>query len=240
MIDRPRMNTMTVLNHRPPPIRQVSEMREERDEPLKTSVSKISQLADHKERMLMQRVALHRDQAALEQLYATFRPRVYGFLQRLTKDSALIDDTYNEVMYLVWSKASQFSGQSKVSSWVFTIAYRTCLNLLKRQTQQQRLQEQLEINDDHSSADLVRQLEQERMIENALRKVAPKQRMVLELNYFMGFSLPEIAEITHSGLNTVKARLRYARHRLRSVVELMELEQSPLSNSAETENEHGS
>ncbi|MEM8497491.1 MAG: RNA polymerase sigma factor [Pseudomonadota bacterium] len=193
---------------------------------VKDSANNVIQLADKRERQLIERIAIQRDQDALEVLYTMLRSRVCGFLRRLTHDNTLIDEAYNEVMYQVWSKAAQFKGNAKVSSWVFTIAYRTCLGMLKKQNKQYELQDQLEMIEEQVTEDHVQQLVESRIIERALLELAPKQRMVLELNYYMGFSLPEIAEITHSGLNTVKARLRYARHKLRDVVELMESDQS--------------
>lgn len=221
MISRAAKRPLSVT--RTPRLAVVQSMGSE-EKRVKDKANNVSQLADKRERQLIERIAVQRDQDALEILYTMFKPRICGFLRRLTHDGTIIDETYNEVMYQVWSKAEQFRGNSKVSSWLFTIAYRTCLGMLKKQNKQYELQDQLEMTEEYVADDHVQQLVQSRIIQRALAELAPKQRLVLELNYYMGFSLPEIAEITHSGLNTVKARLRYARHKLRDVVELMESE----------------
>lgn len=51
-----------------------------------------------------------------------------------------------------------------------------------------------------------------------LTKLAPEQRIVMELAYVMGHSLEEIAEITESPVSTVKARMFHARVKLRNLL----------------------
>ncbi len=233
MVSRAVPSTLNVVHMpRPPAFR----MQSSKETPVKNSAHNVIQFASGKELQLIERIATDRDQEALEALYVMFKPRICGFLQRLTRESAVIEEAYNDVMYQIWCKASQFKGQSKVSSWIFTIAYRTCLNLLKKQRKQHELQEQLELAEEPAEDDHVQQLVRSRIVERALSQLAPKQRIVIELNYYMGFSLPEIADITNSRLNTVKARLRYARHKLREVVELMEDHQT--ASSLERDGEH--
>ena len=57
----------------------------------------------------------------------------WAFLRRLTRDDELIEEAYNDVMVLVWEKAHQYQARSKVSSWIFSIAYRACLRMVKKQ-----------------------------------------------------------------------------------------------------------
>ena len=91
---------------------------------------------DTADRDLLQRVSEHRDIAAMEELYVRFKPRLMSFLRRLSRDEGLIEEACNDVMVKVWEKAHQYQARSKVSSWVFSIAYRTCLRMVKKQSRQ--------------------------------------------------------------------------------------------------------
>lgn len=185
---------------------------------------------------LLTRIAEHRDSRALEQLYKLYHPRIYSFLRRFTHDEAMIDDTFNEVMYRVWNSAHQYKGTAKVSSWIFSIAYRTCLMLLKKHNHQYNVVAALDL-EQCSSAAVTESTTQEdqQLIEKALTVLPEKQRLVLELNYYMGFTLQEIADMTDCSVNTVKTRLRYARHKLRGTVNELTSERRDLCAEARSQ-----
>jgi len=85
---------------------------------------------------LIQRLAETQDSKALEELYKIYHPRLAGFLRRMTQDEDKISELINEVMYSVWKYSGQFKGLSKVSTWIFTIAYREFCRVLKKDKKQ--------------------------------------------------------------------------------------------------------
>ncbi|RZI72583.1 MAG: RNA polymerase subunit sigma-70, partial [Rubrivivax sp.] len=72
-----------------------------------------------------------RDRALFEQLYRRHHPRLGRFLRRYTPRPDLIDDVINETMWVVWRKADEFRGDSKVSTWITGIACRCMLKALR-------------------------------------------------------------------------------------------------------------
>ena len=175
---------------------------------------------DERDRALLARIAEQRDSAAMERLYVLYRQRLVRFLGRLTNDNELIEEAYNDVMLKVWDKAHQFKGQSKVSSWVFSIAYRTCLRMLKKRSRFMGLFD-LAGDDLPDLPQVIDQTAQDMRasLDAGLAKLSPKHRLVVELCYQEGCSLEEISQITDSPLNTVKTRLHHARNNLRQHVE---------------------
>jgi len=142
------------------------------------------------DRELMARITEDRDVAAMEDLYVRFKPRLMSFLRRLTRDEMVLEEAYNDVMVTVWRKSHQYEARSKVSSWIFSIAYRIC-------------------GSPEGSEDLIA----------AVKRLNPKHRIVVELCYFEGYSLEEIAQIVDCPANTVKTRLYHARNKLRTLIE---------------------
>ena len=84
------------------------------------------------EAALVARVAA-REQAAFAELYGIYRRRLARFLGRFLASPDTIDEVINDVMFVVWQNAPGFELRSKVSTWIFGIAWRKALKALERQ-----------------------------------------------------------------------------------------------------------
>ncbi|MEM6486266.1 MAG: RNA polymerase sigma factor [Pseudomonadota bacterium] len=187
---------------------------------------------DRIDRGLLLRIAQQRDVSAMKSLYERFDPKLRRFMRRLTSDRDLIDEAYNDVMVIVWKKAGQYAGTAKVSSWIYTIAYRSCLQLIKRNKRRDTMFEQMDDDELASVKDTSQPgLDGNAELAAAVRALSSKQRIVIELCYFEGYSLQEISQIVNCPLNTVKTRLHHARKRIRELLE--EARQSLESSSGE-------
>lgn len=164
---------------------------------------------------LVARVAA-REQTAFAELYASYRKRLARFLGRFLASPHTIDEIVNDVMFVVWQDAARFELRSKVSTWIFGIAWRKALKALERQKRAAaplEEPEQAERPDDAASL-----LENREWLRRALDRLSPEQRLVVELTFFVGCSYQEIAEIAGCPVNTVKTRMFHARHKLRDIL----------------------
>ncbi|MEL7311577.1 MAG: sigma-70 family RNA polymerase sigma factor [Pseudomonadota bacterium] len=169
--------------------------------------------------LLLVRIAQKRDRAAMRELYQRYHLRLRGFLRRLTTDDAVIEETYNDVMLKVWEKADQFRSESKVSSWIFSIAYRLCIRVLKRERRKSSLIDRLRREPNPEPTTASSNLEDEDLVNQALQGLSVRHRIVIELAYFEGYSTEEISHITRCPRGTVKTRLHHARHRIRHAID---------------------
>ncbi|MFL9859505.1 sigma-70 family RNA polymerase sigma factor [Paraburkholderia madseniana] len=168
---------------------------------------------DAEDAALLQRIAAA-DKSALAALYREYHRRLVRFLGRFTRRDDVIEEVINDTFMIVWQKASEFRGQSRVSTWLMGIAYRVTLKALR---QGGLPAEQLHDLDGPSSEPFAEH-ETTDWVTKGLTKLAPEQRIVMELAYVMGHSLEEIAEITESPVSTVKARMFHARVKLRNLL----------------------
>ena len=167
------------------------------------------------EAALLARVAA-REQAAFAELYGIYRRRLARFLGRFLASPQAIDETINDVMFAVWQEASRFELRSKVSTWIFGIAWHKGLKALEREKRlvpPQSSPAEVGRPDDGASA-----LEIREWLSQALGRLSADQRLVVELTFFEGCSYQEIAEIADCPVNTVKTRMFHARHRLRDIL----------------------
>ena len=79
---------------------------------------------------LMARVT-RRELPAFEAFYRGYHDRLHRFIGLMIQHHAVIEEVLNDTMLVVWNRASTFNGLSKVSTWVFSIAYRTALKALR-------------------------------------------------------------------------------------------------------------
>ena len=171
---------------------------------------------------LLRRIATDRDRKALSELYERYYNNLQRFLYRVTHDLELAQEGINDVMLVVWNRASTFSGRSKASTWILGIAYRKGLKLAEKAN---RWSSRFKAADWSESVEPVTaspghtdEIATEDLINHALRSLPPKQRAVVELTYLQGCSYEEIAEIVDCPVNTVKTRMFHARASLRKLL----------------------
>jgi RNA polymerase sigma factor (sigma-70 family) len=170
---------------------------------------------------LIRRVAVQ-DRLAFEELYLLYHRRLFRFILRYTQRLDFVEEIVNDVMLVVWQQADRFGERSRLSTWIFGIAYRTAL---KRLRSAGRIPDGPDIDEleivDHSKpepdAELSRKQLQE-LLADALAQISPEQRAVVELTYYHGYSYPEIAQIVGCPPNTVKTRMYHARLRLKKLL----------------------
>jgi RNA polymerase sigma-70 factor, ECF subfamily len=160
------------------------------------------------------------EREALEMLYRGYHRRLTRFMARLTRRPDIIEEAINDTFWIVWQKADRFRGDSRVSTWIVGIAYRCALKALRdhgRSAEESAEGDSaLEAIDDpfatHETTDWV---------SKGLSRLAPEQRVALELAYGAGHSLEEIAAIMDCQVSTVKARMFHARVKLRNLLPVL-------------------
>lgn len=175
---------------------------------------------EHRERELLERIDA-RDREAMRELFLLYYHRLARFLRRMTRRHELIDEMINDTLLVVWEKASNFRGDSRVSTWIMGIAYRCGLNLLRSECRAERRMVLPTTEDPQLKDPVAEQSELAELLERALESLSPDHRAVLELTYDLGHSCGEIAAIMECPVNTVKTRMFHARNKLRGLVPIL-------------------
>ena len=153
---------------------------------------------------------------AMHTLYARHNVRVYRFILRIVRDTTMAEDLVSQVFLDVWRTAGQFEGRSQVSTWLLSIARFKALTALRQRKHEDIDQEDvLEIADgaDTPEASLDRN-NTSAILRACVAKLSPAHREIIDLVYYHGKSIDEIARITGAGQATVKTRMFYARKHL--------------------------
>src|ERR1700722_20592717 len=77
---------------------------------------------------------------ALDALYLRYHRRLARFLARIAPQYETIEEIINDTFLVVWQRAGEFRGASRVSTWIIGIAYRIALKSLRGNDGLQRAQ----------------------------------------------------------------------------------------------------
>jgi RNA polymerase sigma factor (sigma-70 family) len=173
--------------------------------------------ADASDVTLVGRIAAG-DSRAFEALYRTYHPRLDRFLGLMTSRRTIVEEALNDTMLVVWKRSDTYNGQSKVSTWIFAIAYRTALKALRTQDEPlDTLADEL-ASDDAGPEQLLSADQTRAALSQALEELSAEQRSVLVLTYFHDLPYAEIARIVGCPVDTVKTRMFHGRRRLRALL----------------------
>lgn len=155
------------------------------------------------------------DVSAFEELYRAYHPGMTRFVANLVRRPTMIAEVVNDTMMVVWEKGSSFTGASKLSTWMFAIAYRKAMRALRR------LDEAIEDNqsDNRPALDLTpeeatTQSRASILLAEAMASLSDDHRTVVNLTYFHEMDYREIAAIMGCPVGTVKTRMFHARRHL--------------------------
>jgi RNA polymerase sigma-70 factor (ECF subfamily) len=160
-----------------------------------------------------------RDLRAFEQLYRIYHPRLSRFLINILRRPQLVEEALNDTLMVVWRRPEAYNGMSKVSTWIFAIAYRTALKARSRND------EPMEDHDAENRVSLevgpeqaMGQRQVQEILSTAMGQLSPEHRAVVDLTYFHEAGYREIAEILDCPVGTVKTRMHHARRHLRAML----------------------
>lgn len=163
------------------------------------------------------------DQAAFEQLYDRYLPRVFGFVQKRLDNRADTEETVQEVFFHVFSCLASYRKEAHFAAWVLGIARRTVANRFKRK---RHPTVPLEIEDEPENVDYAAPLisavptphetyecrERAARIEAAAAlELTSEQRLLFELHHLRHHPITEIASLLDKSEDAIKSNLYRAR-----------------------------
>ncbi|MBG6160828.1 RNA polymerase sigma-70 factor (ECF subfamily) [Labrenzia sp. EL_195] len=157
------------------------------------------------------------DLAAFEAIHRKHFSKLMKFATRITGNHEAAEEVINDTFMVVWRTASHFQGRSKATTWMFGIAYRLAI---KKKQKLGRLKNDICLDECviRDTANTMETVLFRRDVDDALGKLKPELRAVVELTYFSGYIYSEIAELLGCPVGTVKTRMMTARQHLRRLL----------------------
>ena len=159
------------------------------------------------------------DMRAFETLYRAYHTRLSRFIALLSARQPIVEESLNDTMLVVWKRAGTYNHQSKVSTWIFAIAYRTAYKAMRRQDlPEEGCDHDVLASEGAGPERLLSEVETRAALGRALEGLSNEQRSALVLTYFHDLPYAEIAQIMDCPVDTVKTRVFHGRRRLRALL----------------------
>jgi RNA polymerase sigma-70 factor, ECF subfamily len=151
---------------------------------------------------------------ALRILFERHSPWLLLRLGRRCGDRAAAEEALQDTFVAVWRKPQSFKGGGAVGAWLWGIAVRRLIDILRRRRPEVAFEaglvasaeEQVMTNLEHGE------------LSGALRELAPELRQVVQATVLDGLTTREAAHLLGIPQGTVKTRMHRARRELRSAL----------------------
>jgi RNA polymerase sigma-70 factor, ECF subfamily len=160
------------------------------------------------------------DQLAMRTLYARHRVPLYRWLKRIVRDETVAEDLLGEVFLDVWRQAGKFEARASVSTWLLAIARHKALSAMRRRVDaaldDEIIAKVADPADDPETA--LCNKDREELLRRSLARLSLEHGEVIDLVYYHGKSVAEVADIIGIPEGTIKTRMFHARRKLAELV----------------------
>lgn len=170
--------------------------------------------------------SLSGDQRAYASLVNRYQHMVFTLVYSMLRNKEEADEVAQDAFVKAYLSLKQFRGDSKFSSWLYRIAYRTCLDYIRKNAKHK-----MDCIDDKSAkymsdnaAESYNELEQkEQTVRDCIEKLPAEESAFVKMFYFDKMSLSEIADIVGISENNAKVKLFRIRNKLKTMLEEKQL-----------------
>lgn len=130
------------------------------------------------------------------------------------------EDACQEAFIQVFRNLDRYDGRAGFQTWLFTILYRRCLDVVRKKKRSSRLYDKARTEHARAAEGSPRVSDPGRpLAESMLKALNPKERTALSLWANEGFTAEEIARVIHVSASTARVYLFNARKKLKAILE---------------------
>lgn len=150
------------------------------------------------------------------QLYSKYALKIYGKCLLLLKNEAAAQDATQDIFIKIFSKLSQFREKSRFSTWVYSITYNYCIDLIRKQrkginietVEVEQMYDLAENNSDNTFVE-----EKVAQLMQVLELIPVTDKTVLLMKYRSAMPVKEIADALNKSESAVKMKLKRAKNK---------------------------
>ena len=168
---------------------------------------------------------LQGEQNAYAELVNRYQSYVFTLILRMVKSREDAEEIAQDVFVKAYRSLADFRGESKFSTWLYTITKTTGITFLRKKKLEvhsldnEKVFEAADSKDSGFRANLIEQKSRVNMVNEAIAMLSPDDAEIITLFYKAEQNLEEISRILRLETNTVKVRLHRARGRLKEKME---------------------
>jgi len=152
-----------------------------------------------------------------------YKDLIFTIAIRMLKNREEAEEVAQDVFVKIFKSLSKFKGDSKFSTWIYKIAYNTCLDVLKKYNKQNNFisideYQEKQIPELENIFDALVLKEQQVIIQKCLSLLPYEESILLTLYYYEEQSLEEIAKVLNISQNNAKVKLFRIRKKFENIL----------------------
>lgn len=147
------------------------------------------------------------------QMVSQYKSTIYTVCFMFSKQKEEIDDLFQEVLCNLWRGYSSFRGQSEPSTWIWRVAFNTCITSDRKRRRSATVPLSMRINLFEDKDEDSRQVQQ---LYARIRRLQPVDRAIVLL-WLENMSYDEIAAIVGITVKNVSVRLYRIKEELKKM-----------------------
>lgn len=147
------------------------------------------------------------------QMVSQHKSTIYTVCFMFSKQKEEVDDLFQEVLCNLWRGYNSFRGESNVATWVWRVAFNTCISTDRKRRRSNSIPLSMNINLFEDKDDDSRQI---KMLYDRIRRLKPFDRAIVLL-WLENMSYEEIAAIVGITVKNVSVRLYRIKEELKQM-----------------------
>ncbi len=148
-----------------------------------------------------------------------YKDMIFTLAIKMVKNREVAEEVSQDTFIKIFNSLSKFKGDSKFSTWIYKIAYNTCLDYLKKNKKEEHnvVIDELKgyvVKTTTNALSILEDQERKQDIQNCLNLLPSEESFLLTLFYFEDQNLNEIGKIMDISANNVKIKLFRSRKKL--------------------------
>ena len=148
-----------------------------------------------------------------EQIVQENKSTIYTVCYMFSKDNDEINDLFQEVLINLWKGFPSFQGKSNVSTWIWRVAFNTCISQDRKKKSSKTLPLSVDINLFEDKDEDTKQIQ---MLYKRIHALKPFDRAIVLL-WLEGVTYEEIGEIVGITAKNVSVRLYRIKEELKKM-----------------------
>ena len=156
-------------------------------------------------------------------LVERYQDMVYTVAHRMVRNKEEAEEIAQDTFIKAFKVLDTYRGDSKFSTWLYTIVYRKSLDGIKKKKRTRVFELIEEISESdielvHDALSYIQDKERKQIISDSIKKLAEDEAVIVTLYYFEEKSIKEIKEIINLTENNIKIKLYRSRKKLYSIL----------------------
>ena len=163
------------------------------------------------------------DVEGFNELVRRYQEKIYWVCRRIVGTHEDADDVVQDVFIRVYDRLKDFRAESEFYTWLYRIATNASLNALRKKRLKElvrfdELYEELLPGDDQTDGSMLQQ-EVRTVLERAIDRLPPKQKLVFVMRYYDELTYEEMARILKKSVGGLKANYFHALKKIQEYVQ---------------------